>query len=805
MIGELIQDLSLVKDNKSAKFPHGFMSPLEKRLQGVLVGTEKLPGYNDAVIKRTFAEAYTAFTEQGFRRRMDKERRVEDLVLIFYSNATKALQKGKSPEDDSWKPMVDRHVALFVRLISATLKDQGNDKDKPELMTRLSRLESKLLTNDQDLVTDTSNGGTGATIEVVAPLSTEVKDMPLAMLVGRIFGIKSSQLQTDIDVNKKIWTEEAALTDLKSYQHCLNAKTKRTLRSDDFDVAEAYQEWRKAETPELSQLMSEILKAKPELVKSASEVNKPLPPVIASPISNADERTYPDLSRSLSPSVEPENVYSFDQSADTSGFSVEQESPGRLFLEQVTYTFTPPDPKAYYKTVLIHAMTFDLMNAPMVEGGGAAPPLSKQSLELLHELGTRWRLPSVTRTVLFLDVAAQKFLDQEIGLDELDAAFQFAQNPPIDTKKPHAQPASISNDDRRHWSMQDFALYRLILTNLHDALLRDLYDIIQQCFESNPPSHGPIMLVLESHVYSDPAFSSKPADIEAYKHQLEEGLRGKAAAVYRGYLEAEIPQNQEEWNFFHVVQLGKSVVKLTERIQKRYRKSPDVMGVNPLTTLVETIFPSFEHDASDLVRRILQVAQTKDSEVDLQDGFDLYKELVEIRRIHQKVLPSQPFAFSIEELLADFVWRWIRMTESRMVDLVDQAIKQDQFQVRSEHPEKGTSSDDERHSVSIIDVFRVFSQTTDQIFQLEWDNDVQYARFMTALARTFGVGLARYCEVIEQRFTKEMDRLSPAQEVAAVQSKQEKWMQLAKDAWNNKEKIEPFQFYAEVCAHTLFP
>jgi hypothetical protein len=41
MIGDLVQDFSLIKDTKSQKFPHGFMSPLEKRIQGVLVGKEK--------------------------------------------------------------------------------------------------------------------------------------------------------------------------------------------------------------------------------------------------------------------------------------------------------------------------------------------------------------------------------------------------------------------------------------------------------------------------------------------------------------------------------------------------------------------------------------------------------------------------------------------------------------------------------------------------------------------------------------------------------------------------------------------
>ena len=231
-----------------------------------------------------------------------------------------------------------------------------------------------------------------------------------------------------------------------------------------------------------------------------------------------------------------------------------------------------------------------------------------------------------------------------------------------------------------------------------------------------------------------------------------------------------------------------------EEIQEEPRNN----GVNPLTILVETMFPSFENDAHDLIQRILNVAKTNNTEVDLQDGFDLYRELVGIRQIHHAALPDRPFSFHIEDVLADFVWRWIRVADDKMIGLIDQAIKQDQFQVRSQHPEH-PATDEERHSVSIIDVFRLFNQTVNEIFQLEWDDDVQYAKFMTALSKSFGTGLARYCEVIEQRFSKEMDRLSPAQEAAAAQSKQEKWMQFAKDAWNNKDKIEPFQFYPEVC------
>ena len=137
------------------------------------------------------------------------------------------------------------------------------------------------------------------------------------------------------------------------------------------------------------------------------------------------------------------------------------------------------------------------------------------------------------------------------------------------------------------------------------------------------------------------------------------------------------------------------------------------------------------------------------------------------------------------------------MTDVAITSWVDQAVKQDEFKVRARNANE-VPTEDERHSVSVIDIFSSFNQTIDRIVQLNWDNDLQYAQFMTALAKTVGTGIARYCDIMEQKFTKEMDRLTPEQEAEANQSKQEKWMQLAKDAWSNKDKIEPFHFFPEV-------
>ena len=166
-------------------------------------------------------------------------------------------------------------------------------------------------------------------------------------------------------------------------------------------------------------------------------------------------------------------------------------------------------------------------------------------------------------------------------------------------------------------------------------------------------------------------------------------------------------------------------------------------------------------------------------------------------RVHAETVYSVPFAFNIEDLLATFVWRWIQSADENMEKWVDGAIKQDEFKVRNRVPDQAPG-DDERHSVSVIDIFTSFNESINRIVQLNWDNDLHYAKFMTALARVVGNGLAHYCELIEQKFVREMDRLTPEQEASATKTRQERWMQMAKDAWTNREKIEPFQFFPEV-------
>ncbi|CAI4216534.1 unnamed protein product [Parascedosporium putredinis] len=364
-MGHLVQDfVSTGNTGGSMKLPHSFRGALLDRMQesfGALKGCPELP------------------------KTMDKERKIEPLVLIFFSSATKAAQKAAAPGDESWRLLPDRHVALFIRLTIKILRDQGQDRDRPELLNKLTTLENKLLTNDQNLIDSGSQGSTGKTIEVVVPFSYDVKDMPLVQTVAKIFGYPDSHAQAEIHNNKPNWTEEAALRDLKSYQHRLNSNITGALCSGDFSAEEAFEDWKKSEAPHLSRIMLDILTARPELAKTSTTDNildKPLPIPSAS---YEEDQAYADLARLISGSDETP-MFGFDG------------------VDEANYTFIPYDPRAFYKA-------------------------------LLMELAVYWRIPQSSRLITLVEISVKRYNDGEINLEDLDAVLDLVKSEGQELKK----------------------------------------------------------------------------------------------------------------------------------------------------------------------------------------------------------------------------------------------------------------------------------------------------------------------------------------------------------------------------------
>ncbi|KAJ9616518.1 hypothetical protein H2200_000237 [Cladophialophora chaetospira] len=793
---DLMNDFTVVRDTKSTRIPHDFIRALEKRLQGILMNRETRQEYQEANVKRVFAIFLNTLSDPAFKKRMEADRRAEDLVLIFFSTATKELQKGHPPGDDGVKRMVDRHVALFVRLMSFILKDKDWAKDKPDLATRLQTLESKLLKGDENLATSQTNGEL-KTIEEVVPLSYEVKDMPLVLVVGRLFGLSPTMVQSDITKHRSVWTEKAALQDLKTYQQHLNLGTRMVLNTNDFDTHEAYEAWKRAEAPDLSQLMLAIMQANPELAKSTPGGALPQFKEQAEPSSPSDAH-YAELSRALSQGGDSSS-YVLDLPADLSSLNLNSADSSRQDDSAAQlYTFIPPDPRSMFRYIMLQALNHDLNDK--TNDGASGRLFTKETTEVLNEIALRWRIPKFTRIVLFLDVVREKFVENAISLEMLDAAFNYVKEPLQEEPKNKRSSLIMSSTlyDRNNWTIADFALMGKLLNAIYETLLRELYEVILTSYadKAQLPRLGVIMTVVDEHIRSDPNFNQSPEDFDNFKAAAIDGLATEARKIYDGLLDRELPQEQAKWEFYHIMQLAKAVLKLAEKVQKRFKKNPEILGINPLMILINSTLPAFAEDSKAMVEQVLENAQRDALEVPIQDGFDLYKDLSDFRRVHTDALPHVPFAYKIEDLLGDFVWRWIKTTESQVVGWVENAVKHDEFKVRTEVAGQ-TPTEDERHSTSVLDIFSSFNQVVNQVGELNWDDDLSYAKFMTALAKAIGQGVARYCDLLDQMFSKEMDRLTPEQEAAASMTRQEKWVQLAKDTWNQKERVEPFNFYPE--------
>lgn len=560
---DLVADFSRThRDPKSIRFPKGFLPLLRDRITAVVMGHDLSAEYKDPSLKPTFGSFYVAFIEPRFYDNAAKSRRPEDLLLIFYTHATRELKKLKP--DDSWKPLVDRHVALFVRLMGAVIKEQGWSSSNPELTLRLATLEKKLLRHDENLAEDgSSRGSTPATIlGPPEPLSYNVNDMPMVKTVARVFCVPLETCQQDINSKMGIWTEKAAFQDLKAYMSNISLNTTRTLRKEDFDLNEAYEAWCKSEKAELADLILVMGRSHQELISSSIS---PAPSTRAklghmSSLSSYDIHGSNQMHRT-SMYESPSTMHGGGLSVDSLTFPNGNGAEGD---DDAPYVYVPPDPRVFYRHIVNRCLTADYTDQDVelepIDIPGADEParlLSKGSLELLNQCALRWRVPKFSRMVLFMDAFRSKYQEQSVDISMLDNAFMYFDKE-VDTNW-------VS------WTVSDQNMYRVTLSSVHDYILRELCDLLQHAYDKKQVPIGAVMWVLDQHIYNNELFIK--GSLDEFVEQTKDILKENAADVLQAMFDEEISQQGDQLDPLHVVNLAQKVIKLTERISKRF-KSP---------------------------------------------------------------------------------------------------------------------------------------------------------------------------------------------------------------------------------------
>jgi len=161
------------------------------------------PKYSDQLVRATFGAFYNHYVEPNFYKSVKENRKIEEIILIFYSKASAELKKRIT--GDEWRPLVDKHMALFFRLIQDCMKENSLATSSPDLMSRLASYESKLLSGTQEVLEPESTPRQ----EAVPEISYAIKDMPLVPLLGPIFNKPDTVLQRDINYLRILASEKA--------------------------------------------------------------------------------------------------------------------------------------------------------------------------------------------------------------------------------------------------------------------------------------------------------------------------------------------------------------------------------------------------------------------------------------------------------------------------------------------------------------------------------------------------------------------------------------------------------------------
>jgi hypothetical protein len=190
---DLLRDSSSYKDSKTNKFPKELVHILKDKLENIFKGRE--PKYHDQLVRATFGTFFNHYMEPSYYKQVKENRKIEELVLIFYSKATAELKKRAT--GDEWRSLVDQHVALFIRMIQDCMREHHLAAAAPELMQRLAGYETKLLSGDKEILDPEAPA---RSIQENAPeISYHVKDMRLVLMLGPIFHKTDGVLQRDLD------------------------------------------------------------------------------------------------------------------------------------------------------------------------------------------------------------------------------------------------------------------------------------------------------------------------------------------------------------------------------------------------------------------------------------------------------------------------------------------------------------------------------------------------------------------------------------------------------------------------------
>ncbi|KAG5416730.1 hypothetical protein I9W82_005694 [Candida metapsilosis] len=352
--------------------------------------------------------------------------------------------------------------------------------------------------------------------------------------------------------------------------------------------------------------------------------------------------------------------------------------------------------------------------------------------------------------------------------------------------------------EKDYWSIEDQKLWVDNLTITYN----DLFSSLRYCFtklfkKDDKPKFGPYLEFLAGNIETDSLFYriEKSGLPQKWEKRLTKALLKIAGKRYEEYL-GNLPRD-ETLNVLHVLEVCDQLVGDIKSLQKKY-KNP-FLGFLPVAKTVASITTEmFAIDAKIILNHIQSSHKRRNESIPVSDALEVYQSLREVREIYYQVVPKNPkFDFDLEAFFFPYLNAWADDSEEKLVDIVREALKKDDYQPIS------LDESSKRNSRAVLDIFTIIRQYLTILNKQGWQNEHQVSQIYTKLLRSISNCALYYSDQITTKINRELT--PPKPETEEQHETRKNWLNEVKSVvnsiqnFNRAEPVVVYNFEAETC------
>ena len=154
---------------------------------------------------------YGQVKDENFRRQMKENRKIEELILMFATNATNVLRKEPTLAGDAWKGELNNQILLFIKMLRECVRSTSHVS--PDLVARLDMYSAKLAPSQTPSDSGYDSASTSRDRDSVISqkgISHSVSDMHMVQNVASLFKLPQQVVQKEVDELSKTCTEKVS-------------------------------------------------------------------------------------------------------------------------------------------------------------------------------------------------------------------------------------------------------------------------------------------------------------------------------------------------------------------------------------------------------------------------------------------------------------------------------------------------------------------------------------------------------------------------------------------------------------------